>query len=105
MTTIAGQHPVLFVAGGERPHNRSFRAIGKMGVTAHGSGMFEEGALDVLFEFANPRHLDINPDQPVFPKLVLVWHRITPFPQGLGRPAGRFDIKVRPLEPGRFLRQ
>ena len=105
MTSIGGHCQVSGVAGGERSHSRGFRPVGKMSVSAHDSGMFEEGSLDALFEFANPRHLGVDPDQLVFPEDVLVRHNITPFPPGLGHPAGRYDTKARPLAPGRFLRQ
>src|SRR5208282_150464 len=74
MATIARHREVFGVTRGEHSYNRSFRAVGKMGVAAHGSGMFEESALDVLFEFANPCHLDVDPDQPVFPEDIVVWH-------------------------------
>jgi len=65
MTTIAGHGEVGGISRGERSHNRRFRTIGKMGVAAHGTGMFEKRALDVLLEFTNPRHLGVDPDQPI----------------------------------------
>src|SRR5208282_2930539 len=102
MATIGGHREVLGVTRGERSHNRRFRAISKMGVAAHGSGMLEEGALDVLFEFADSRHLDVDPDQPVFTENALVWHCITPFCTcwcSAGRPhpaASEMDGRGRP---------
>src|ERR1039457_3053884 len=69
MATITGNHEIRGIPRRQRADYGRFRAIGKMGMSAHRARVFEESALHMLLELTNAHHLCVDPDQPIVSEL------------------------------------
>src|SRR5579864_5429977 len=75
VAAVARHCQVLFATGSERADNRGFRAVSKMRVSANHAGMLDECSFHSFFKLANPHHLRVDPDEPVFSEVPCRVHR------------------------------
>src|SRR5215472_8116174 len=62
MATVAWHRQIVLFARRECAHDRGFRAVSQMRVTADYAGMLDKRPLDATFKLSDAHHLRINPN-------------------------------------------